>query len=221
MVMKFFTNIVFLIILSSSLFANIGSITSLQGQVHVLRNNKALRAFKSFKLEKQDIIETSKNGSAKMVFKDKTTITLGKNTIFKIEDYLFDNTKKSKSVFKITSGFFKAISGKIGKVARKNFKLKTINATIGIRGTIFEGTTNEDYDYIKCDRDSIEVSANGASKIVYAGEYTFVREGEAPLKPKKVKKALQPEAQQSTQPEVSTAFVNNIIDKSSRHFWLC
>ena len=176
------------ILLSTMLLANVGNFTIVNGDVNVLRNHKSIKAFSMFKLESKDIISTSKNGFAKIVFSDKTTITLGKNTNFKVQDYLFDDTKESKMNFKVTSGFFKVVTGKIGKIAKKRFKLKTRNATIGIRGTIFEGTTNDNGDFIKCDKGAINVCASGECKVVKEGKYTVVGNGKTPIAPKESKK---------------------------------
>ena len=89
------------------------------------------------KIEKNDIILTKDNTKVQIIFKDRTIITIGKNSKFNIDDYLFDSSKDSKAKFSLSKGIIKTLTGKIGKVAPRRFRIKTKNALIGIRGTIF------------------------------------------------------------------------------------
>lgn len=132
------------ILLFSSLFGWVGQITAIVGKSELIKdNNKTIPLKIGMKLEKKDIIQTQ-NGKIQITFKDNTIITIGKNTKIKISDYLFDNTPKSKATFHITKGLMKVIDGKIGKIAKKRFRIITKNSTIGIRGTIFIVEVNND-----------------------------------------------------------------------------
>ena len=120
----------------SYLLAYVGIISAKVGQVSIKRGGNILEAKVGTKIEKDDLIEIGKFARAQIIFKDRSVITLGSNAKVKIRDYLFDGTKNSRFNVDIKSGAFKFISGKIGKIARGNFKIKTRTATIGIRGTI-------------------------------------------------------------------------------------
>ena len=120
----------------SSLFGWIGEITALKGDVKIIRNNYSISGTKGLKLEQKDIIKTSNNTKLQVIFKDNTVITIGKNSEVKISDYIFDNVN-SKANFKLSHGIMKTLTGKIGKFAPKRFKIRTKNASIGIRGTYF------------------------------------------------------------------------------------
>jgi len=148
----------------------IGSIKSMRNSVFIVRNFETLDVSKGFKLLSKDIIVTGNKSKAKLVFADNTRITVGKNSIFEIEDYLFDKTRNSRAKFKAKSGFFQAVTGKIGKIARNSFKLKTKTATIGVRGTVFEGTITRDGEDVKCVKGTIEISANGKTFILNEGQ---------------------------------------------------
>jgi hypothetical protein len=64
---------------------------------------------------------------------------MGKNSSFKIDDFLIDTQQpqNSKTQFSLKNGLFRTISGEIGKIHPKGFKLKTKTSSIGIRGTDF------------------------------------------------------------------------------------
>ena len=134
---RFFVIMTFL--LTSSLYASIGKVSLLKGEAFAQRNTKSITLQNASPIEEKDIITTSKGSQIQLIFEDKTVITLGGESQFKIEEYLNDAVKP-KAKFKFGQGTFKSITGSIGKVAPENFTLETKTATIGIRGTIVGGT---------------------------------------------------------------------------------
>ena len=132
--------IIALFALFTNLLAAIGTIKSIRGDATIERQSKIIKATLGAEIEKNDIIKTIDKAKVKLVFSDNTVIHLSKNAHFSVEEYLFDDTAaNSKMEFQVLSGMFKGISGKIGKVAPSKFKLKTRTATIGIRGTKYQG----------------------------------------------------------------------------------
>lgn len=165
-------------ILNIAAFASIGKISALNGDVSIIRASKTLKASAGSALEQKDIVKASKGSAAQIVFNDKTVITVGSATTFKIEEYLFDD-KTPNAKFKVEEGSFKAITGKIGKIAPDKFKLETKTATIGIRGTAFVGRTDINGNLIvACTRGAIVVTPLGIFQappppvIVPAGQMT-------------------------------------------------
>lgn len=165
-------------ILNIAAFASIGKISALNGDVSIIRASKTLKASAGSALEQKDVIKASKGSAAQIVFNDKTVITVGSATTFKIEEYLFDD-KTPNAKFKVEEGSFKAITGKIGKIAPDKFKLETKTATIGIRGTAFVGRTDINGNLIvACTRGAIVVTPLGVFQappppvIVPAGQMT-------------------------------------------------
>jgi len=132
--------VIFLILLffSISLFGSVGKITGLKGDVFVNRDGKNIKAVVGFKLMQKDKIITKDRSKALVLFNDKTSITVGKNSTLSVEEFVFDlkEPKKSKAHFGFGKGLFKTISGKIAKINRKEFKLKTKSASIGVRGSV-------------------------------------------------------------------------------------
>ncbi len=127
----------------SFVFGWVGEITALKGKADIIRKNQTIPAKTGLKLEKEDNIKTFKNTKMQIIFKDNTVITIGKNSLVKIADYLFDN-ENSTAKFRLSHGIMKTLTGKIGKFAPKRFKIRTKNASIGIRGTYFVVESYED-----------------------------------------------------------------------------
>ena len=126
--------IALLLLTSLSLFASIGKITAVNGQVSIERGGKSIEAKAGVELNQKDTIKSKASSNAQLVFADQTVITVGPNSSFGIDEYINDD-KNPSAKFKAGDGAFKAITGKIGKLAPDKFKVETKTATIGIRGT--------------------------------------------------------------------------------------
>ncbi|AYJ80049.1 hypothetical protein AN286_07705 [Aliarcobacter cryaerophilus ATCC 43158] len=151
----------------STLFANIGTITLIEGEAFVKRGEETLRLNISDQISNNDFIETKTNSKVKITFIDNTVITIGKESSLKIEDYFFDSNNKNsaKTELSVSKGAFHAITGQIGKVNPEKFKLKTKNATIGIRGTEIYGDQNR----VFCTQGAIFVNSFGVTREISQG----------------------------------------------------
>jgi hypothetical protein len=134
-------HITMLLLAATISFASIGKISAMNGDISISRDSKVVKASAGTTLEQKDVIKSSKGSTAQIVFNDNTIITVGSATTFKVEEYLFDE-KNPNVKFKVEEGSFKAITGRIGKIAPDKFKLETKTATIGIRGTAFVGSVD-------------------------------------------------------------------------------
>jgi hypothetical protein len=179
--------IILFFVLFGVIYADIGEITAINGKAYIIRGAKKISILKHTKIDEKDIIKTEKNTKLQIIFKDHTVISLGQKTVFKIEEYLFSQTKP-KARFNISKGLFKSITGKIGKIAPQNFKLKTQNATIGVRGTTIIGEVSKDIDTIICSSGKIVVTAFNNEVPVNKGEKTIVKRGFKPTTATKVSK---------------------------------
>lgn len=168
--------LVVLLVLSSSLFASIGSISSFKGSVKVQRDAQILVGKINFPIKQKDVILTRDNSNAIIKFKDGTIITIGKNSLLNIAEYIYDdaNKKDSKTSFQFLKGSFKSVTGIIGKVNPSKFKLATKSAAIGIRGTVTAGTQ----ELVAVTDGSVGVTAQNKTTIVNAGEYVSTIDGQ-------------------------------------------
>ena len=172
-----------LVVMTLSLWGSVGEITALKGDVKVLRGDETLLVTKGFEVSQSDTIMTDASSKLQVRFVDGTTITIGKLSTFKIEEYKFDTADNSSIKLKAEQGFFKSVTGKIGELNHDKFKLMTKTSTIGIRGTIFAGAIDPEVEQIACLEGAISVDAGGESIDVNAGEMTVVLPNSAPSSP--------------------------------------
>ncbi len=86
-----------------------------------------------------ETITTGPNSYVRMALTDKGFIMLRPNTRFVIEEYRHTGVaKQERGFFSLLRGGFRAVTGLVGKLNRRNFRVRTPVATIGIRGTDFE-----------------------------------------------------------------------------------
>ena len=126
-----------LTLLITSLLAGIGEVTSIQGSASLTRDKNESAVHKGQSLIENDFIKTQNHSKVQVILKDDTVITIGPKS-----EYLFERFQENGDIevsMQLKRGFFKAVTGKIGKIAPQRFKIKTKAATIGIRGTQFMG----------------------------------------------------------------------------------
>jgi len=108
------------------------------GEVSINRGEKIVAAAEGDPVLKSDVLITSADSSAGIIFADGTTIGVDQNTECNIKDFKFEPEadayafdlylKKGKAIYN---------SGRIGKLAPDKVALSTPNAIVGIRGTHF------------------------------------------------------------------------------------
>lgn len=157
-------------------YGNIGKITVLKGDVTIKRGSAVIVAKSGTTLEKKDFIKTAKNAKIQIIFSDHTIFTIGKSSTLDIADYLYDESKPKNNKVKLNvfKGAFSSITGRIGKLNKSKFKLRTKSASIGIRGTVVKANQ----DTIMCTSGAITVTTlNGVSVDVNAGYKTDISSG--------------------------------------------
>ncbi|WP_457597365.1 FecR domain-containing protein [Hydrogenimonas sp.] len=157
-----------------------GLVTALQGRATLFRGQSAEPLKLGARLLEKDRIETKERSRVQIRMKDGTVLTMGADSRLTIRRYDYDGTADSEATFGMTEGFFRSITGKIGKIAPKRFHLETANATIGIRGTeIAIQASPAKGDRIACIRGAIFVASlfDKSHAELRAGQMVFVAPG--------------------------------------------
>ena len=166
----------FILFLHINLYANyVATVTATKGNVTIIRDNSLIKATTGIKLLNKDSIKTAQNSKAQIIFQDETIVSIGKNSLFSIKEYLFDDTEASTARFGMIGGAMRTITGKIGKIAPEKFSVSTKTATIGIRGTNFTIVVN-DVGSLEayCTYGEISVSVNGVNYSVLQGFFITI-----------------------------------------------
>ncbi len=177
------------IVFTLTLSANIGKIVALKGDLTIVRDSDKIVGEVGSIILKNDEILTKSNGKAQLLFNDNTVITIGKNSVFKINEYLYDEQNKNyKTDFGLLKGTFRTITGKIGKLAPSKFKLNSKTSSIGIRGTQILSRMAVVGDRIVCVEGEIVIThlKTGQSIVIPAGQFVDLGVDTKVLKPQKL-----------------------------------
>ena len=117
---------------------SIGAIKTLKGTATVVRDKTEHKVNIGTPIFMKDVLRTGSNGSLGIRFKDNTMISVGPNTVYAIDEYVYQpNEQKLAFVSKVSKGTLNFVSGNLTKLAPNAVKVKTPEATIGFRGTHF------------------------------------------------------------------------------------
>lgn len=136
--MKIFNLIILLGMFSFILANEAALVKKLKGNAHIVREGKELAIGVGTKVLEKDKIITRASSSVGLIFKDNTRVSVGSNSEFTVEAYMF-NLSEKKEVFttNLSKGSLECVTGLISKINPKAFQLKAKTATMGIRGTHF------------------------------------------------------------------------------------
>jgi len=115
---------------------DVGVIISYKAGVVAQRNDKTVDLAMKAIVNDKDILKTDETGRAQILFNDETSVSLGSNTLLKLEDVIDDNANSAFRA-RIDHGIVRFITGKIVEKNPNGFSVVTPDATVGIRGTIF------------------------------------------------------------------------------------
>tara|TARA_R100000479_G_scaffold171034_2_gene114194 strand:- start:1641 stop:2693 length:1053 start_codon:yes stop_codon:yes gene_type:complete len=122
--------------------ADVGNVSELNGVARIVRD-EPVQASLEANIKSYDTLETS-NGRMGITFLDDTQIRLTEHSQVLVDEFVFDpNPDNSKMALNFAKGTARFVTGKLGLVPKKNIKIRTNSATIGIRGTDFTITVNE------------------------------------------------------------------------------
>lgn len=170
-------NIILILCLIPSLLLSsttIGKITSFRGSADIVNNKVTKKATLGSDLVNHDQIVTYDKTKLQVIFNDETIISIGKNSKFSVDEYVNDGDN-SEASFSMFQGAMRTITGKIGKMNPKKFKVKTKTATIGVRGTNFILAVNPaDDDTVACTQGAIIVEGKNGMIDVPSGYFTRI-----------------------------------------------
>jgi len=165
---------------------NIGTVTALKGEAKLTRLESETALVKNSTILEKDQINTASKSRVQVILNDDTVVTIGPESEYYFEAFQDQGDVHVK--MRAERGFFKSVTGKIGKIAPERFKIKTKAATIGIRGTQFMGYVAEDEEKIGCIQGAIVVwTDSGLTFDVPAGKMLIYKNGEWSLKDINVK----------------------------------
>ena len=128
-----------------ALAADVGQIKIAKGQVAIERGGQVIPAIPGARLQAGDVLKTGADGSVGLTMSDNSLLSAGPNSILSLDRYEYDSTT-SQGQFDttLTKGSLAVISGRIAKQSPEAMKVRTPASILGIRGTEFVVSSNDD-----------------------------------------------------------------------------
>ena len=151
--------------------AGAGTIIFSQGDAAIVRGGTPSKAVKGQTIESGDTLRTGQ-GQAQIKFSDGGFVALGAQSEFQIEKYVDAlNAQQDSFLTRLIKGSMRGITGLIGKRDRRNYKVHTATATLGIRGSAYELSYQPDGSVLaRCEQDGIELCTTAGCVGLTAGE---------------------------------------------------
>lgn len=123
----------------------IGTSAAVRGNVFVTTNGAERKARVRDAIKLEDRVLTRDDSALQILLLDRTTFTVGQNCEMTIDRFVYDPATSAGEVSaRVAKGAFRFMSGRIGTANPTNATVSTPSATIGIRGTSFEGIVGAD-----------------------------------------------------------------------------
>jgi hypothetical protein len=176
-----------------------GEVTHVSGALMVRKadGSSKILAPKS-QVESGDLLVTAGDTYARVKFADGGEVTLRPNTQFRIEAFVYDQTKPAtdSALFNLIKGGLRTITGVIGKRKPNTYEVHTIVATIGIRGTNYglllcqgdcqnlrdnEGQVPQNGLHLDVAQGLIAVTNAAGEKLLSVGQFGYVQNNTVPM----------------------------------------
>ncbi len=169
-----------------------GTLTHMSGPVAILKaDGKTIPGTSGAKAYPGDTVITGVGGYVRMEMTDGGEMVLRPNSQLKIEAYKFSAAQPGEDsfVFNMLKGGLRTVTGFIGKRSNQDaYKLNTVTATIGIRGTQFDLRVCQancgalaDGTYLAVRFGALQASNTQGSLAVAAGQVAHVPHQLAPI----------------------------------------
>jgi len=125
--------------LSGDTLIKAGTLKQVTGEVWIRRDIAPRQAaVPGTALVPADRLETGPKGSASVVMRDGTTLTLGPDSAMRLDQFAFDaTTQQGNFLLDLLQGSVRVVTGLLAKVNPDVFKVRTPTSVVGVRGTDF------------------------------------------------------------------------------------
>ena len=118
--------------------ADVGEIKVVRGVAHIERGAERIAARMGMPVQQSDKVVTGVDGTVGITFADNSLLSIGPDSRFAIDRYVFDSTTHAGQFDStLSKGTVAVISGKIVKQSPEAMKIRTPSSIMGVRGTEF------------------------------------------------------------------------------------
>lgn len=123
---------------AGAIAADVGEIKVVKGTAHIERGAQRLALRPGMPVQQSDKVVTGADGTVGITFADNSLLSIGPDSRFAIDRYVFDSTTHAGQFDStLSKGSLAVISGSIVKQSPEAMKIRTPSSIMGVRGTEF------------------------------------------------------------------------------------
>ena len=132
------TAILLFVFAAAATAADVGEVKVVKGPAHIERGAERIAARPGLPVQPSDKVVTGAAGTVGITFSDNSLLSIGPDSRFAIDRYVFDSTTHAGQFDStLSKGTLAVVSGKMVKQSPESMKVRTPSSIMGVRGTEF------------------------------------------------------------------------------------
>jgi hypothetical protein len=132
------TALLLAIFAAAAVAADVGEVKVVKGSAYLERGAERIAVRAGMPVQQSDKVVTGADGTVGITFSDNSLLSIGPESRFAIDHYVFDSTTHAgRFDSTLSRGTVAVVSGKIVKQSPEAMKIRTPSSIMGVRGTEF------------------------------------------------------------------------------------
>lgn len=122
--------------------ADVGRVLLAAGDTVAIRGNQPVKLVFGAKIQDKDVLRTGPASNLQVRFVDESIVSMKEASELRIDNFHFSGKEdgSERGFLSLLKGGLRTVTGLIGRRNNTNYRLSTVTATIGIRGTDYAAT---------------------------------------------------------------------------------
>ena len=123
---------------TTAIAADVGEVKLAKGTAYIERGAERIAVRAGMPVQQSDKVVTGADGTVGITFSDNSLLSIGPESRFAIDHYVFDTTTHAGQFDStLSKGTVAVVSGKMVKQSPEAMKIRTPSSIMGVRGTEF------------------------------------------------------------------------------------
>ena len=123
---------------AAAIAADVGEVKLAKGTAYIERGAERIAVRAGMPVQQSDKVITGADGTVGITFSDNSLLSIGPESRFAIDHYVFDTTTHAGQFDStLSKGTVAVVSGKMVKQSPEAMKIRTPSSIVGVRGTEF------------------------------------------------------------------------------------
>ena len=123
---------------AAAIAADVGEVKLAKGTAYIERGAERIAVRAGMPVQQSDKVVTGADGTVGITFSDNSLLSIGPESRFAIDHYVFDTTTHAGQFDStLSKGTVAVVSGKMVKQSPEAMKIRTPSSIMGVRGTEF------------------------------------------------------------------------------------